>query len=152
MPSPCPRQVSGWRRHSSTTTVYYGHYTAGDEPERFAGLDAVIAFDAARARQGLWPAVDPLRSRSRLLQSSSIGEAHARTAAQAPRVLRRYRDLEPMIEKSGLDALSNAEDRQAAIRARRLDRFLTQPFAGAEPWTGIPGQHVPLEETIHGCQ
>jgi F0F1-type ATP synthase beta subunit len=103
-----------------------------------ADLDAVLTCDQARAKQGLWPAIDPLRSHSSLLQADLIGDTHTQVATQAQWLLRRYADLHVIAENRGLDALSSADDREVVIRARRLHRFLTQPFSGAEPWTGTP--------------
>jgi F-type H+/Na+-transporting ATPase subunit beta len=137
---------------AAITTIYDGDYTVGAEPPLFAHLDAVLTFDQARAKQGLWPAIDPLRSRSRLLQPDLVGATHVQVATQAQRLLRRYADLHTTIENGGLDALPSAEDRQVAVRARRLHRFLTQPFPGAEPWSGTLGQTVAIEDTIEGCQ
>jgi F-type H+/Na+-transporting ATPase subunit beta len=124
---------------AAITTVYNGDYTIGAEAPALADLDTVLTFDQARAKQGLWPAIDPLRSYSRLLRADLIGDTHAQVVTQTQRLLRRYADLHMMVEDRGLDALSSVEDREVTIRARRLHRFLTQPFSGAEPWSGIPG-------------
>lgn len=141
---------------AAITTLYYGDYTVGLEPEEFAQLDGVITFDRERAMQRLYPAVDPLRSYSRLMQPNLIGPAHVELATQARQLFQRYQELHFQVEKYGLDSLFYLEDRQAdetrVIRARRLHRFLAQPFFGTEPWTGVPGQYVPLEDTLAGCR
>jgi F-type H+-transporting ATPase subunit beta len=136
---------------AAITALVYGDYTAGAEPPPLSGLDAVLTFDKERASQSLWPAIDPIRSRSLLLSPGLAGGRHAEVAAQVRRIFLRYQDLKPILEDQGLDALK-PEDQQILLRARRLDRFLTQPFSGAEPWTGIPGKNVRLEDTIQGCQ
>ena len=137
---------------AGTTTIYFGGDTVGAEPELLADLDAVITFDFGRAKRGLYPAVDPINSRSRLLQEGIISKAHREIAAEARRLLRRQQDLQPIIESRGLDLLPKDEDRKIVERANRLERFLTQPFHCTEPWTNLPGVHVPLEETLAGCQ
>lgn len=141
---------------AAITTLYHGHYTVGLEPPPLAELDAVITFDMERAMQRLYPAVDPLRSYSRLMQPELIGREHVEIVAQARRLLQRYRELHYQVEKYGLDSLfyldQRQEDEVMVGRARRLHRFLTQPFFGTEPWTGMPGQYVKLEETLAGCQ
>jgi F-type H+-transporting ATPase subunit beta len=133
------------------TALVYGDCTAGAEPAPLSGLDAVLTFDKERARQRLWPAIDPIRSRSLLLTPDLAGEKHAEVAAQARCMFLRCQDLKPILEDQGLDALK-PEDQQNLLCAGRLDRLLTQPFGGAEPWTGIPGKNVRLEDTVQGCQ
>jgi F-type H+-transporting ATPase subunit beta len=141
---------------AAITTVYHGDYTIGLEPAPFTDLDAVLTFDMERARQGLRPAIDPLQSRSKLLRSDLIGDGHMYIAAQIQKLFQRYQGLHVAVEHRGLEGLFYLDDRQAdaitAIRARRLHRFLTQPFPGLEPWTGLPGRYVNLEDTIQGCQ
>jgi F-type H+/Na+-transporting ATPase subunit beta len=134
------------------TTIYFGGDTVGAEPELLADLDAVITFDFGRAKRALYPAVDPINSRSRLLQEGKVSKAHRELAAEARRLLRRHQDLQPIIESRGLDLLPKDEDRKIVERANRLDRFFTQPFHWTEPWTNVPGVHVPLEETLAGCR
>ena len=134
------------------TTIYYGDYTVGAQPEVFADLDGVLTLDSARFKQGLWPAIDPLRSRSNLQKPEPIGETHIQVATDALKLLRRYYDLHLLVEDQGLDVLPNDQDREVAIRARRLNRFLTQPFSVAETWTGLPGQYVSIENTVKACQ
>ena len=139
------------------SVLRFGHRSAGIEaPDTEAGLEAFIAFDRARADQGLYPAIDPLRSRSALLDASLAAADHVETADRVRRCLRRYADLHNQFENAGFDALAHLHDRQAAeetvIRARRLHRFLTQPFVGFELFTDTPGQRVPLAETLKGCR
>lgn len=114
-------------------------------------LDARIILSRSMAAAGLYPAVDPLASESRLLDPQVIGPRHYRIAEQVRRTLARYRELEDVIAMLGLDELS-AEDRQLVRRARRLERFLTQPFKVSEVFTGRRGVRVPLEETLDGCE
>ncbi len=114
-------------------------------------LDARVVLSRARAASGLYPAVDPLRSQSRLLAEDIVGVEHYRVADAVRQTLSRYRDLEDVIAMLGLDELS-AADRQVVARARRLERFLTQPFVVSEAFTGRKGARVPLEETIEGCR
>jgi F-type H+-transporting ATPase subunit beta len=141
---------------AAITTLYHGDYTVGLEPAPLANLDAVITFDLQRAMQRLYPAVDPLRSYSRLMQPELIGQDHVEVVAQARRLLQRYGELHYQVEKYGLDSLfyldQRQEDETIVGQARRLHRFLTQPFFGTEPWTGMPGQYVKLEEALAGCQ
>ncbi|HLF87797.1 MAG TPA: hypothetical protein VI451_02540, partial [Anaerolineales bacterium] len=133
------------------TTVYQGTHSAGALPESFNDLDAVITFDSSRAKQGLWPAIDPLRSTS-TLSPDILGEDHAKLASRARRLLARYQDLHNIVEIFGRDGLKNPADRRDTERARKLHRYFTQPLPGAEPWTGVPGQYVPLAETLADCQ
>lgn len=137
---------------AAITVVYYGPYSVGAEPPPFADLDAVLTFDYARAKQGLWPAIDPLRSWSRWTGPETLGDRHVQLAAQARRLLSRYHDFHPVVENYGLDLLADVADRQTVLRARRLHRFLTQPLPGAEPWTNLPGEQVSLAQTLKGCE
>lgn len=114
-------------------------------------LDARVILSRQLAAQGLYPAVDPLRSRSRLLDPHVVGARHYQVAEAVRQALSRYRELEDVIAMLGLDELSH-EDRQLVRRARRLQRFLTQPFLVSEIFTGRRGVHVPLEETLLGCE
>jgi F-type H+-transporting ATPase subunit beta len=129
-----------------TTVVFFGDITIGAEPEPLANLDAALTFDVARARAGLFPAVDVFRSYSHL----PLSEEHARVASAVRRTLRRAADLYPAIEKRG-EAILSPEDAVIVGRAERLSRFLTQPIRGAEPWTNRPGTLVSLNDTIQGC-
>jgi len=115
----------------------------------FGHLDANISLDRALAAQFLFPAVDPLASNSRLLEPGIVGEDHYRAAMGVKRVLQRFKDLQDVIAILGIDELSE-EDQITVARARRIQRFLTQPFFVGEVFTGKPGRYVPIEETVQG--
>ena len=115
----------------------------------FGHLDAVIALERSIAEQGLYPAVDPLSSFSRILDPRIVGEEHYGTARGVQAVLQRYRDLQDIIAILGVEELSE-EDKQAVARARRVQRFLSQPMFVAETFTGRPGRYVPVKETVRG--
>ncbi len=115
----------------------------------FGHLDAVVVLDRAIAEQGLYPAMDPLASSSRILDPNVVGEEHYMVAREVQRVLQRYKDLQDIIAILGIDELSD-EDKQTVARARKIQRFLSQPFFVAEAFTGRPGQYVPVRETIRG--
>lgn len=114
-------------------------------------LDARVILSRRMAAAGLYPAVDVLKSESRLLDPAIVGERHYRIADQARTVLARYRELEDVIAMLGLEELSE-QDRLLVQRARRLERFFTQPFVAGEAFTGRPGARVPLESTLDGCE
>jgi F-type H+-transporting ATPase subunit beta len=137
---------------TAITTVYSGDYSVGAEPDLFKGLDATVTFNQERVSRGLWPAIDPLASKSRLLQSPLFDETHRMVAARARNLLIRYNDLFPLTEKRGNDALTGMQDRQDLLRGGLLQNFLTQPFTGAEPWTGVPGENLEIGDTILSCQ
>ena len=103
------------------------------------------------ASKGIYPAVDPLDSTSTMLQPSVVGDEHYRTARAVQSTLQRYKELQDIIAILGLDELSE-EDRLTVDRARKVEKFLSQPFFVAEIFTGMPGQYVKLEETIKGFQ
>ncbi|GAP64023.1 F-type H+-transporting ATPase subunit beta [Ardenticatena maritima] len=115
----------------------------------FAHLDATISLERSLAAQGLYPAVDPLASTSRILDPVIVGEEHYQVAREVQRTLQRYKDLSDVIAILGVEELSD-EDRLTVARARKIQRFLTQPFKVAETFTGIPGVYVPLHETVRG--
>ena len=115
----------------------------------FGHLDAVIALERAIAEQGIYPAVDPLASTSRILDPRIVGEEHYGVARGVQRVLQRYKDLQDIIAILGIDELSE-DDRLTVARARRIQRFLSQPFFVAETFTGTPGRYVPVKETVRG--
>ncbi|NLE46298.1 MAG: F0F1 ATP synthase subunit beta [Chloroflexi bacterium] len=115
----------------------------------FAHLDAATILSRTMVSQGLYPAIDPLESSSKLLTPEFVGPEHYRIAVQVRALLARYEELRDVIAILGLEELSQ-EDREAVNRARRLQRFLTQPFFTSEMYTGIPGRYVPLEETLRG--
>ena len=113
----------------------------------FAHLDATVVLSRAITELGIYPAVDPLASTSRILDAQFIGERHYRVATEVQRILQRYRELQDIIAILGMDELSE-DDKRIVARARRIQRFMSQPFAVAEQFTGIKGQYVKLEETI----
>jgi F-type H+-transporting ATPase subunit beta len=113
----------------------------------FSHLDANIVLERRIAELGIFPAVDPLKSTSRLLDPQVVGEEHYKIARQAQLILQRYQDLQDIIAILGMEELSD-EDKQVVARARRIQRMLSQPFFVAEQFTGTPGRFVPLKETI----
>jgi len=113
----------------------------------FAHLDATTVLSRAISELGIYPAVDPLDSTSRILDPRYVGEEHYETAQRVQQILQRYKDLQDIIAILGIDELSE-EDRVTVQRARKIQRFLSQPFFVAEQFTGIPGKYTPLEETI----
>jgi F-type H+-transporting ATPase subunit beta len=115
----------------------------------FAHLDAITVLSRRQVRQGFYPAIDPLQSSSKLLTPRAVGHEHESIAQQVKALLARYEELQDIIAILGIDELS-PDDRVAVLRARKLQRFLTQPFFVAEPFTGLPGRFVPLEETLRG--
>ena len=117
----------------------------------FAHLDATISLERSISDKGIYPAVDPLASTSRILDPNVVGQEHYDTAREVQRVLQRYRDLQDIIAILGVDELSD-EDRLLVARARKIERFLSQPFRVAEQFTSIPGVFVPREETVRGFQ
>lgn len=119
--------------------------------QTFVHLDASIVLSRSQAAQGLYPAVDPLASTSRLLDPSHLGDRHYEVALRVKETIERYRELEDIISMLGIEELS-AEDQQTVRRARRLQRFLTQPLFVTEAFTGHTGRHVPLEKTLAGCE
>jgi len=115
----------------------------------FAHLDATIALERSIAEMGLYPAVDPLASTSRILDPRVVGEDHYNTAREVQRVLQRYKDLQDVIAILGVEELSE-EDKLTVARARKIQRFLSQPMFVAEAFTGRPGAYVPIRETVRG--
>jgi F-type H+-transporting ATPase subunit beta len=115
----------------------------------FAHLDATIALERSIVEKGIYPAVDPLASTSRILDPHVVGQDHYDTAREVQRVLQRYKDLQDIIAILGIDELSE-EDKLVVARARRIERFLSQPMFVAETFTGRKGQYVPLAETVRG--
>jgi F-type H+-transporting ATPase subunit beta len=124
-------------------------YTDPGVATTFGHLDAVVALERALAEQALFPAMDPLASFSRALEPRIVGQEHYDVARQVQGVLQRYKDLQDIIAILGIDELSD-EDKLTVARARKIQRFLTQPFFVAEQFTGNPGQYVPIRETIRG--
>jgi F-type H+-transporting ATPase subunit beta len=119
--------------------------------ELFSHLDSSIVLSRAMAAEGMYPAVDPLASTSSLLNPMLVGEEHYRLAEEVRRTIAHYRELQDIIALLGIEELS-AADRLAVKRARRLQRFLTQPFMVTETFTGHKGATVPLAETLKGCR
>ena len=115
----------------------------------FAHLDATTVLSRSIASQGIYPAVDPLESTSRILSPEILGEEHYTVAREVQRILQRYQELMDIIAIMGMDELSD-EDKLLVQRARKIQRFLSQPFDVSEKFTGIPGTYVPLSETIRG--
>ena len=115
----------------------------------FTHLDATIALERAIAEKGIYPAVDPLASTSRILDPNIVGEEHYRTAREVQRILQRYKDLQDIIAILGIDELSE-DDKLIVARARKIERFFSQPFYVAERFTGITGRYVQLKDTVRG--
>jgi F-type H+-transporting ATPase subunit beta len=115
----------------------------------FAHLDSTIVLERSIAELGIYPAVDPLASTSKALAPDVVGEEHYAVARGVQRVLQKYKDLQDIIAILGMDELS-PEDKQVVYRARKIQRFLSQPFTVAEIFTGTKGEQVPLKETIRG--
>ncbi len=115
----------------------------------FSHLDATIALERSIADKGIYPAVDPLASTSRILDPQVVGEEHYEVARQLQKVLQRYKDLQDIIAILGMDELSE-EDKLTVSRARKIERFLSQPFFVAEVFTGTPGKYVSIKDTVKG--
>jgi len=124
-------------------------YTDPGVATTFGHLDAVIALERSIAEQGLYPAVDPLSSTSRILDPAVVGEEHYSVARGVQRVLQRYKDLQDIIAILGIEELSD-EDKLTVARARRIQRFLSQPMFVTEVFTGRKGKYVPVAETVRG--
>ena len=124
-------------------------YTDPAPATTFAHLDATTELSRSIAAQGLYPAVDPLSSTSRILDPNIIGEEHYSVARSVKEVLQRYKDLQDIIAILGIDELSE-DDKVAVTRARKLQRFLSQPFFVAEQFTGVEGRYVPIADTVRG--
>jgi F-type H+-transporting ATPase subunit beta len=122
-------------------------YTDPAPATTFAHLDATTNLSRAISELGIYPAVDPLASTSRILDPNILGAEHYEVAQRVKQTLQRYKDLQDIISILGIDELSD-EDKLAVARARRIQRFLSQPFHVAEQFTGRPGKYVKLEDTI----
>lgn len=141
-------------KRGSITSVQAVYVPADDYTDpapvaTFAHLDSSISLERAIAEQGLFPAVDPLSSNSRILEPGIVGEDHYNVARGVQRVLQRYKDLQDIIAILGMEELSD-EDKLAVSRARKIQRFLTQPMFVAEAFTARAGKYVPLAETVRG--
>jgi F-type H+-transporting ATPase subunit beta len=139
-------------RNGSITSVQAIYVPADDLTDpapatAFAHLDATVVLNRKITELGIYPAVDPLDSTSRILDAQYLGERHYRVATEVQRILQRYKELQDIIAILGMDELSE-DDKRIVARARRIQRFMSQPFAVAEQFTGIPGKYVKLEETI----
>jgi len=124
-------------------------YTDPAPATAFAHLDATTNLDRSISEKGIYPAVHPLNSTSRILDPQVVGQEHYDTARRVQQILQRYKELQDIIAILGMDELSE-EDKQAVGRARRIERFLSQPFHVAEQFTGNPGRYVPIADTIRG--
>jgi F-type H+/Na+-transporting ATPase subunit beta len=124
-------------------------YTDPAPATTFAHMDGSISLDRSIAEQGIYPAVDPLNSTSRILDPNIVGQEHYDVARGVQKVLQRYKDLQDIIAILGMDELSD-EDKLLVSRARKIQRFLSQPFFVAEVFTGSPGKYVKIEETVKG--
>ncbi|MDT8897546.1 MAG: F0F1 ATP synthase subunit beta [Thermanaerothrix sp.] len=141
-------------RQGSITSMQAVYVPADDYSDpapvtTFAHLDATIALERSIAEKGIYPAVDPLASTSRILDPRIVGEEHYTTAREVQRVLQRYKDLQDIIAILGIDELSE-EDKLLVSRARKIERFFSQPMFVAEQFTGLEGRYVPLRETVRG--
>ncbi|MBT4722264.1 F0F1 ATP synthase subunit beta, partial [Candidatus Falkowbacteria bacterium] len=123
--------------------------TAPAPATTFAHLDATVVLARSLAGLGIYPAVDPLDSSSTILDPNVIGEEHYSVARDVQEVLQRYKDLQDIIAILGVDELSD-DDKKVVARARKIQKFLSQPFFVAESFTGTPGKYVPLKDTIRG--
>ena len=143
-------------KNGSITSVQAVYVPADDYTDpapatTFAHLDATTALDRGIASLGIYPAVDPLNSTSRILTPEIVGTEHYEVARGVQRILQRYKELQDIIAIMGMDELSE-EDKLTVSRARKVQRFLSQPFAVAEQFTGYEGKYVPLKETVRGFQ
>lgn len=141
-------------RKGSITSVQAVYVPADDLTDpapatTFAHLDATTVLSRAISSQGIYPAVDPLESTSRMLSPELVGDRHYRVAREVQRILQRYNELMDIIAIMGMDELSD-EDKLLVSRARKIQRFLSQPFHVSEKFTGLPGVYVPVSETIRG--
>ena len=141
-------------KHGSITSVQAVYVPADDLTDpapatTFAHHDATTVLSRSIASQGIYPAVDPLESTSRILTPDVVGQEHYEVAREVQRILQRYTELQDIIAIMGIDELSD-EDKLTVARARKMQRFLSQPFSVAEQFTGYQGRYVPLKETVRG--
>jgi len=141
--------------HNGSITSMQAVYVPADDYSdpapvaTFTHLDATIALERSIVEKGIYPAVDPLGSTSRILDPNIVGEEHYRTAREVQRILQRYKDLQDIIAILGIDELSE-DDKLVVARARKIERFFSQPFYVAERFTGIDGRYVSLKDTVRG--
>ena len=141
-------------KNGSVTSVQAVYVPADDLTDpapatTFAHLDAQTVLSRKIVEQGIYPAVDPLESSSRILEADIVGEEHYKVARRVQEILQKYKELQDIIAILGMEELSD-EDKVTVLRARKIQKFLSQPFFVAETFTGIPGKYVPLKETIRG--
>jgi F-type H+-transporting ATPase subunit beta len=141
-------------RTGSITSIQAVYVPADDYSDpapvaTFTHLDATIALERSIVEKGIYPAVDPLASTSRILDPNIVGEEHYRTAREVQRILQRYKDLQDIIAILGIDELSE-DDKLVVSRARKIERFFSQPFYVAERFTGISGRYVAIKDTVRG--
>jgi F-type H+-transporting ATPase subunit beta len=141
-------------RRGSITSMQAVYVPADDYSDpapvaTFTHLDATIALERSIVEKGIYPAVDPLASTSRILDPNIVGAEHYTTARECQRILQRYKDLQDIIAILGIDELSE-DDKLVVSRARKIERFFSQPFFVAEVFTGLPGKYVPIKETVRG--
>jgi F-type H+-transporting ATPase subunit beta len=141
-------------KHGSITSVQAIYVPADDLTDpapatTFAHLDATTVLSRAIVEMGIYPAVDPLDSNSRIMDPQVVGQEHYATAKRVQEVLQRYKDLQDIIAILGMDELSD-EDKRSVERARKIQKFLSQPFHVAEAFTGRPGAYVPIRDTVRG--
>src|SRR5947199_2343444 len=139
--------------HKGSITSVQASYVPADDltdpapATSFAHLDATTVLNRAISEKGIYPAVNPLDSTSRMLSPLIVGEEHYQTARLVQQILQRYKSLQDILAILGVDELSE-EDKVTVARARKIERFLSQPFFVAEQFTGIPGKYTPIDETI----
>ena len=130
------RTISGLEHAKSGSILFQGTELTKMKPHKIV-------------EQGIYPAVDPLESTSRILEADVVGEEHYKVARKVQEILQKYKELQDIIAILGMEELSE-EDKMTVNRARKIQKFLSQPFSVAETFTGIPGKYVPLKETIRG--
>lgn len=141
-------------KHGSITSVQAVYVPADDLTDpapatTFAHLDATTVLSRSIVELGIYPAVDPLESTSRILDPRIVGEEHYKVASEVKNILERYKELQDIIAILGIDEISE-EDKLVVARARRIQRFLSQPFTVGEQFTGLKGKYVPVAETVRG--
>ena len=141
-------------KNGSVTSVQAVYVPADDLTDpapatTFSHLDATTVLSRKIVEQGIYPAVDPLDSTSRILEPAVVGEEHYQVARKVQEILQKYKELQDIIAILGMEELSE-EDKLTVARARKIQKFLSQPFSVAETFTGVPGKYVPLKETVRG--